>query len=148
LDHCPQRGGSNIDEHDDWAIAQCLKVKSNKHTLWWFLGDVAFDEKKLRMLQALPGRKRLVLGNHDLFPTETYLQHFESIHCGIKKYRMWLTHIPIHPAELRGLCNVHGHCHAEQINDPRYLNVALEHLPGMVPISLEEVREGIQLRCL
>ena len=41
---------------------------------------------------------------------------------------------------MRGKPNVHGHCHAEQLDDPRYLNVAIEHLPHMRPLTLEQVR--------
>jgi len=141
LKHCPARGGNNLDEHDAWVIQQCLSVKPNKRTLWWILGDVCFDLSKMHLLDALPGRKRLVLGNHDKFQTGVYLKHFESIHCGLRNYKNWLTHIPIHPAELRKCTNIHGHCHVEQLNDPRYLNVSIEHLPGMRPITLEEVRK-------
>lgn len=141
LAHCPQRGGRTVMAHDMWVIEQMLSVKPDeKRTLWWILGDVSMEVEALELLNKVPGRKRLVLGNHDLFDTQVYLKYFESVHGMVKKYGMWLTHAPMHPDELRGKPNLHGHCHAEQIRDPRYYNVAIEHLPNMQPATLEQVR--------
>ena len=145
LEHCREvgsfRGGTTTDEHDEWVIAQMLSVKSNKRTLWYILGDVAMEETKLEMLTRVPGRKILLPGNHDLFKTAVYLPHFEAIMGSFKKYDFWISHIPVHPAELRGHPNVHGHCHNHTLkDDPRYLNCALEWLPKQRPISLDEIR--------
>lgn len=134
------RGGTNTEEHDEWVIQQCLSVGPTKRTLWWLLGDIAMEIDRLALLDRLPGRKFLILGNHDKFKTQTYLKFVDQIYGGIKKYNLWLTHFPLHPAELRGLGNIHGHCHKEQINDPRYLNVSMEWIPNHKPISLDEVR--------
>jgi len=140
LRHCPQRGGTTVAEHDEWVIGQLLSINPTKRTLWWILGDVAMDIGPLELLRVVPGRKILVIGNHDKFDTNVYLKYFERV-CGmVKKYGMWLTHAPLHPAELRGKPNIHGHSHVEQLDDPRYLNVAIEHLPDMRPITLDEVR--------
>jgi calcineurin-like phosphoesterase family protein len=98
------------------------------------------ERERLRLLDPIPGRKYLILGNHDRFGGFVYLQHFERLFGMAKKYGMWLTHAPLHPMELRGKPNVHGHCHVEQIDDPRYLNVALEYLPDFKPLTLEEIR--------
>lgn len=131
-----------VDAHDSWVIEQLLSVPSDKRTLWWILGDVCMEMKKLRLVDNLPGRKRLVLGNHDLFNTQVYLKHFESVYGPIYKYGLWLSHIPVHEEELRGRNNVHGHCHHNNLaDDPRYLNTALEWLPDNKPLSLEQVRE-------
>ena len=146
LQHCPQRGGRTVEAHDMWVIEQMLSVNPNRRTLWWVLGDVSMEVSCLELLDKVPGRKRLVLGNHDLFDTQVYLKYFEIVHGMVKKYQMWLSHAPIHPAELRGKPNVHGHCHAEQINDVRYWNMAIEHLPDMKPMSLEQVRDVWQAR--
>lgn len=135
------RGGTTVEEHDEWVIQQCLSVGATKRTLWWLLGDVAMEVEKLALLDRLPGRKMLILGNHDLFQTGVYLKHVEAIKGGIKKYNCWLSHIPVHPAELRGLSNIHGHCHHGTLQDDvRYLNTAIEWLPQQRPISLDEVR--------
>ena len=136
------RGGTTVEEHDEWVIGQCLSVGPTKRTLWWLLGDVAMEVERLTLLDRLPGRKMLILGNHDLFQTGVYLKHVEAIKGGVKKYKCWLSHIPVHPDELRGLPNIHGHCHHHTLrDDPRYLNTAIEWLPHQRPISLDEVRK-------
>lgn len=149
------RGGNTVEEHDEWIVQQLLAVKPDKRTLWWILGDVCMGRDKggspagLELLRRVPGRKRLVLGNHDLFPTATYLKYFESVHGTIKKYGVWLSHCPVHPHELRGLPNVHGHCHQGPIQrggygdapDGRYLNLAIDWAPGHGPVSIEFLRE-------
>ncbi len=139
------RGGTTVAEHDEWVIQQCLSVGPTKRTLWWLLGDIAMKTNQLPLLDRLPGRKILILGNHDKFQTPTYLKFVETIKGGVKKYNLWLTHIPVHPDELRGKGNIHGHCHVEQLDDPRYLNASIEWLPNHRPISLDEVRtyEGL-----
>lgn len=139
-----------IEEHDEWVVGRLLSVQPTKRTLWWVLGDVAMDREKLKLLDRVPGRKRLVLGNHDVFPIRDYLDlaHFESVHGIVKKYGMWLTHAPLHPVELRDKPNVHGHAHGNPLrDDPRYLNVCMEWLPDGRPLSLEEIRVRIEGRC-
>ena len=135
------RGGRNVEEHDEWVIERCLSANPTKRTLWWILGDVAMNIDRLSLIDRLPGRKILVLGNHDRFDTQVYLKRFERTEGLIKKYGMWLSHSPIHSEELRGKPNVHGHCHRGLTDSSHnYLNVAIEWLPRYKPLSLEEVR--------
>jgi calcineurin-like phosphoesterase family protein len=142
----PRGGGwhdrpTTVGEHDEWVIDSCLSVSPTKRTLWWLLGDIAMERDRLPLLDRLPGRKMLILGNHDLFQTGVYLKYVEAIRGGLKKYKCWLSHIPVHPDELRGLPNIHGHCHQHTLrDDSRYLNTAIEWLPEQRPISLDEVR--------
>jgi calcineurin-like phosphoesterase family protein len=136
------RGGTTVEEHDEWVIEQCLKVKPTKRTLWYIMGDVAMEIERLSLIDRLPGRKILIPGNHDLFQTPVYLKYFEKILGGFKKYGFWITHMPLHEKELRGKCNLHGHCHHNTLkDDPRYLNAAIEWLPDKRPITLDEVKE-------
>jgi calcineurin-like phosphoesterase family protein len=110
------------------------------------MGDVAMEVSKLSLIAQLPGRKILIPGNHDLFDTQVYLKYFDKILGGFKKYKCWLTHMPLHDAELRGHYNIHGHCHHNTLSyDKRYLNVAIEWLPEKRPITLDEVREHFNL---
>jgi calcineurin-like phosphoesterase family protein len=141
------REGATVAEHDDWVMTQLYSVKPDKRTIWHIMGDVAFDEKAFGAIKNLPGRKRLIIGNHDIFPTEFYLQYFEAVLGTHKKFHMWLSHVPIHPAELRSRVNVHGHVHdgimrRNPYGDPdkRYLNVAIDWVPNHRPMTLEEVR--------
>ena len=139
------RGGETVEEHDEWVIEQLLSVSPGKRTLWWLLGDVAMEVERLTMLDRLPGRKFLILGNHDLFDTQVYLKHVERIYGSVKKYGFWLSHIPVHSELLYGMKNIHGHNHKHELReDERYFNTAIEWLPGQRPISLDEVRELIK----
>lgn len=123
----------------------------------YILGDVAFTEETLDEVGSLPGRKFLVRGNHDELDTQTYLKYFTEVY-GLKKYKeFWLSHAPIHPNELRGKINLHGHVHYESIRKPynliidikpeldtRYLNLCVENLwkmgyPSL--ISLQQIRD-------
>ena len=135
------RGGSTVDEHDEWVIERCLSVNPDKRTCWYVLGDVAMEIAKLELLNRLPGKKWLVLGNHDKFSSQVYLKYFDKLMGSHKKYKIWISHIQLHPAELRGHFNIHGHSHDNATgNDPRYLNVSIEYLPYNQPMSLEQVR--------
>jgi calcineurin-like phosphoesterase family protein len=137
-----RRGGDSVLEHDEWVMDQLLKVEPTKRTLWYFLGDVSMEVERLTLFNELPGRKILVAGNHDLLDTGAYLKYFERVMGGFRKYDMWITHMPMHPLELYGYPNIHGHTHYNTLwMDDRYLNAAIEWLPGKRPLTLDEVRE-------
>jgi calcineurin-like phosphoesterase family protein len=114
----------------------------------WVLGDVAFTQEGFDALYELNGRKKLVRGNHDNnFKTEDWLKHFETVE-GITRYKgYWLTHAPIHPTELRGKRNIHGHVHGNSIRDvygeydTRYINVCCEAV-NETPILFDDIRSG------
>lgn len=136
------RHGSAIKEHDDWLISQWNSAVTSKHSLVYVLGDVAFDKEAMqRCLPLMKGRKILVRGNHDNFDTELYLEYFEQVLGFIKYKEFWLSHAPIHPTELRGKKNIHGHVHQNTIQDVNYINVCVEPLKG-IPISLLQLRNN------
>ena len=113
----------------------------------YVLGDAAFTMDTVEHFSALAGRKFLVRGNHDDLDTQVYLKHFDSVY-GLKKYKeFWLSHAPIHPNELRGKVNLHGHVHYASIDDERYFNMSVENLwalgyPSL--ISLEQLRKYLK----
>lgn len=110
----------------------------------YVLGDACFTMDTIEDFQDLPGCKILVLGNHDKLDTQVYLKQFKSVY-GFKKYKeFWLSHVPIHPNELRGKVNLHGHVHYSSIDDPKYFNCCVENLwkRGYESlISLNEIRK-------
>ena len=118
----------------------------NKHDITYVLGDAAFTMDTVGDFAALPGRKFLVRGNHDKLDTQTYLKYFAHVY-GLLKYKeFWLSHAPIHPNELRGKINLHGHVHYEDVEDPRYFNMCVESLwrkgyPSL--ISLDQLRKTL-----
>ena len=145
-----QRQGSNIDEHDEWIINSWNSVIT-KRDLVWVLGDVVMRQEHLWKVARLNGRKKLILGNHDLLSSNVYTLYFDEIY-GMHKYKgYWLTHCPIHPSEFRKCrANIHGHIHNNFITegkhhkDSRYLNVCVEALNGF-PISLDELNKRFKV---
>lgn len=142
-----QRHYSSIEEHDVAIIDGINSVVKPKDTLY-ILGDVAFNLAGLYMLGAIKTRNMILIrGNHDLLPTEEYLKFFKEVHGCLKKYSLWLTHIPIHIQETNHnnffKWNVHGHIHAlDQKLDGPYYNVNVDYI-GRQPVSLEHIRAHI-----
>lgn len=135
----------------------------SKRDVVYVLGDAAFTQEGLDDIDLLPGRKILVRGNHDLLPTESYMKVFEEVYGMLAFKGLWLTHAPIHPQELFGRSNVHGHCHRGGPTDihisgdssrgyqtgskATYFNTCCEHLPEpYVPINYHKVKELISER--
>ncbi len=125
-----------------------------KNDVVYVLGDAAFDYKALARFSNLRGRKILVDGNHDdMVNIRDKVEVFEEVH-GMLKYKgLWLTHCPIHPAELRGKPNVHAHVHQATITkgwgpfkrpDRRYVNCSVDVVfpkTGSWFLSLDEIRK-------
>ena len=139
-----------IEDHDVGLMENWNNVVTSQLDLVYVLGDVAMSVEALDLLRAFNGRKVLIAGNHDHFPTETYLKYFEKVVAYTKKYHgMVFTHIPIHPGQMRfgWNWNVHGHIHAldQGIHDPRYINVNADWI-DLTPKSLEELRSECEAR--
>lgn len=146
------RFGDNMEEHDAILIERIRSCCNNKRDLLYILGDVCFDIERMEMLNEIPARKKLIRGNHDRFQAGVYLKYFEDI-LGVINYKgWWLSHTPIHPQELRGKKNIHGHVHSQSVTqrvvanvgieyDPRYVNACVENCNGY-PINMQELREG------
>ena len=110
----------------------------------YVLGDACFTMETINTFASLKGVKRLIRGNHDVLDTQVYLKHFEGVY-GLLKYKeFWLSHAPIHPDELRGKVNLHGHVHYATIDDKRYFNCCPENLwvkYKRALVSLDEIRK-------
>jgi calcineurin-like phosphoesterase family protein len=131
-------GFDNEEEHREFLIEQWNSVV-NKRSVIWVLGDAVFSSEHLCHIDRLLGTKFLILGNHDLGAKEM-LSSFDKVH-GFQKYKgFWLSHCPIHPEELRGKPNIHGHVHSNTIQDKRYFNASCENI-DYKPVSIEEVRQ-------
>lgn len=139
------RGYANVAEHDA-AIVETLKQQCTKRSLLWVLGDVAMRVESLGLLSQVPGRKRLVRGNHDNFQLGVYAKYFEDVHGFLRYKRMWLSHCPVHPQEMhRVLLNVHGHIHKDALTAPighPYLCVNWDF--HRRALSLDEIRLEVQ----
>lgn len=136
LKFSPERHGSTIEEHDDWIIEICSGL--TKRNILYILGDISWTREGLARLEEIKAQKNFILGNHDGFRVEEYMKYGRVLP-GLYKYKgFWLSHAPVHPVELRGCKNIHGHVHSNTLPDERYINVSVENFRR--PISLEELR--------
>lgn len=153
--------GVTSEEENRARIKSDWTKKVTKRDIVYVLGDACFTEETLEDFKDLLGTKILIRGNHDTLPTKEYLKYFSEVY-GLLKYKeFWLSHAPIHPAELRGKVNLHGHVHFSSIRtdyeeyyneipkiDRRYFNCCPENLwplTGSSLISLQEIRECLKL---
>jgi len=134
------RYGETIDEHDRWIVEQWNSVVTSPKDTVYVLGDVCFDRDKLKLIGQMQGNKILLMGNHDQFKLEEYQKYFYKIIWFTRYKGFWLSHCPIHPQELRGKYNIHGHVHQNIIPDRRYISVCVEALNG-TPIEFSKIAE-------
>jgi calcineurin-like phosphoesterase family protein len=132
------------EEHRETIINLWNKVVTKRDKVF-VLGDACFTMEALPSIGKLNGRKVLIAGNHDNLNTQAYLKYFESVKAIVRYKKCWLTHVPIHPAELRGLYNIHGHVHKDSIDDPRYYNVCLENV-AYSPEYFSYVKKLLELK--
>ena len=143
---CKYRSGfEDAEDHHEFVLTR-HKLTINKNDTWVCLGDAAFTEEWLYRLNEIKCRRKvLLLGNHDVekLHVRDFMEVFDDIQSlqarksfGVK---YWLSHAPVHPDEMRGKkFNIHGHTHDHIIQDPRYVNVCVEHTNYGV-VSVEEV---------
>ena len=135
--------GIESEYQNSWTQINNYKTIVRKNDLVWFHGDIIFDPYYLEVVKDLSGIKKLVIGNHDtekkrkIFLSDL-IEVFDEIHSLVKYKGTWLSHAPIHPDELRGCVNIHGHTHGHVIDDERYINVCAEHT-NYAPIHRERL---------
>lgn len=110
------------------------------------LGDMAWDRRGLAILKELPGRKVLIPGNHEYqtgVTIQDLVETYDRVRGGLVNYPggFWLQHCPMHPDELWGKINIHGHMHRNAIQDARYVNVNVD-FTGMKPVLFDDIKSG------
>lgn len=141
---------SSVEEHDELILENYRKLVRKQDKVW-FNGDVAFTKEALDKIKELKGTKILILGNHDTewkkrgYTLKDLMETFNDIQGFVKWHEFWLSHCPVHPDELRGKINIHGHIHNHIIDDPRYVNICMEHI-DYTPITLEQIRAIVASR--
>lgn len=137
------RNFDTIKEHDEHLVKRINSVVRPQDRLI-ISGDVSMGKNEIALIGRLNGKKQLVGGNHDRFPSSEYLKYFENIYGCLVIGGMIVTHIPIHTDCIgRWKANIHGHLHANIIDDPRYINVSCEQV-NYTPISLEEIKKRLK----
>lgn len=144
------RSFNSIEEMDEHIIDNWNRMVNSKDRVY-MLGDVVIHRSSMHTLGRLSGRKVLVKGNHDIFPSKEYLEYVDDVRSYHVLDGMLLSHIPIHPESLsRFGCNIHGHLHYREVLvnnkvDPRYFNVSVERT-NYKPITFEEVKSIVKFR--
>lgn len=133
----PDIGCMEVGDHDKFVTDSIVKSLNPKDTLY-ILGDIVFVKDSLKYFYQIceylsKGHVRIVLGNHDIESNTrpsleelTLHKNTKIIPNGFTFKDNLLTHIPVHPEQLRGKNNIHGHMHHKVIKDKRYFNVCLE----------------------
>jgi len=139
----PFRPFATIEEHDQ-ELVQRWNSRVRSQDIVYHLGDFCFGRENIEIAGQLKGKKRLILGNHDTYPSAAYLKYFEKLGGAITVGKEFLlTHIPVREGELsRWAYNIHGHLHTHVLPDKRYINVSCEQV-NLTPISIDEVRKRI-----
>lgn len=135
----------------------------------YHLGDFAFGKHWVAIAKHLQGKKRLIMGNHDTYPTDVYLNYFQKCYGVVFWERCILSHMPVHPNQLgsRWMLNVHGHLHSkvvmsqeecrwvideemfpgqkilERVPDLNYFNVSCEQ-NNLTPIHRDVITERLK----
>lgn len=132
------------DEHWNSAVEGVSKL--NKRDVLYLLGDIVFDARWLEVLKATRCRKILIAGNHDTegsrgITMRHIVDTYAEVYSFLRYKKLWLSHAPIHPSELRGKRNAHGHTHYHSICDngeldSNYINCCVEYT-GYTPITIE-----------
>ena len=136
---------SSPEEHEEHIIENWNDTIKKDSDHVYCLGDAAFTFEGLAKFKRMRGQKYLIRGNHDTLPTNAYLTFFKAVY-GLHEYKhCWLSHAPIHPQELRGRINLHGHVHHNTIMDlsgqdpdPRYINTCPENI-GYAPVPFRSL---------
>ena len=138
---------SNVDEMNQTMLDNWANTVKPQDTVI-HLGDVLFGENKVEWLEAnfakLPGKKRLVLGNHD--NVKMLAPFFKDIQLWIDMEGLIFTHTPLHESTLaekhrfkEPKINVHGHIHTNPSPEGPYKCVCVEQI-NYTPISIEDLR--------
>ena len=133
------------DDQSEMLFEKLMQLR--KRDTLFLLGDTAFTEEWNQRLTELPCANVIgILGNHcteNGLGMDVIKPAYKALH-GLLRYKdTWLSHAPIHPQELRGKVNIHGHTHhflmLEAIDrsiDRNYINVCADYT-GFGPISFE-----------
>jgi len=137
-------GFKDLDHMNETIIDNWNKIITPEDKVY-HLGDVYFgsQQKAELILSRLNGKKRLIVGNHDvIYGKGNVLQkYFQKIYMWrlFKEFDMCLTHVPIHQDSFRKVnYNVHGHIHEKESPGEQYINVCVEKTKYK-PVPIEEI---------
>ena len=135
----PFRG---CDDGDGYLLKRWTRDVKDRDTLIC-LGDVAAGGLTANLIERLrrrPGRKILVVGNHDRAHIRRLRRAFEVVACAhlAGDPDLLFTHVPLDDVPA-GCVNVHGHVHRKTSVDACRINVCVEQI-GYRPVPVSDVR--------
>lgn len=139
----------SIEEHDETIVDNILSTVGKRDTLW-LTGDIIFTKEYIGVLASISdhvGHLNWVLGNHvsdnstrqQIIREVLNLNLIHKVGSLFKSNGFWISHAPIHPDELRGCNNIHGHVHSQTLPDKRYFNTSCENV-DYKPIDLNHIK--------
>ena len=143
----PVRGFDSVEQMNQCMLDNWNDTVGPKDTVI-HCGDVLFGLDKVDWLTAnfakLPGKKRLVLGNHD--NPKHLAPFFKDIQLWIDMPGFIFTHTPLHESTLAEAhrfkepkLNVHGHIHTNPSPEGPYKCVCVEQI-NYTPVDIEDLR--------
>ena len=142
------RNLTDVEKHDQMIINNWNNI-INKNDKVFLLGDLSLEKNVADKIALLKGNIILIPGNHEkvghVLNIYSKLNNIKGIGSLIKYKGYWLSHAPIHPNELRGKKNIHGHVHKSYIKkwfnlvkDKRYINVCMD-ITNYKPVEFTEL---------
>jgi len=139
-----KRPWKTIDEMQEALICIWNTIVRKGDTVY-HLGDFAFKNNWVPILEKLNGNKHLILGNHDTPNRESVKKFITTSHIkriSYEKQKIVLCHYPMYTwqGKEKGAWHLYGHCHG---NSKYNLKNTLEvgcMLHGYRPISFDEVK--------
>lgn len=130
---------NSVEEYEEAIVANYNKKVTNDNAIVFFLGDIGNKKGIEQHITRMRGRKFLILGNHDHYSVDYYLQFFEAVSKSpvFVHPRLVLSHIPI-PTE-PGVINIHGHTHNIYLDSERHINVCPEY-NGYIPLLYKKLK--------
>lgn len=151
-------GFSCVEEMDEYIVNKWNSIVK-PHDKVYHLGDVVMKKRYIDIVKRLNGRKRLIMGNHDIFGFQFYAEYFDEVYAMriLPKEGIMMSHIPMHLHSIkRGFINVHGHIHERIIGQdtrmvlghisdqhPFYFNACVEH-HDFTPVSYDIIKDKIK----
>ena len=124
------------------VISRCWNETVQPEDTVFVLGDIG-KQSEYGKIGHLNGAKHLIAGNTDDLYAIAAAGLFDSISIARWLPGYLLTHIPVHPSQLKGkTINVHGHLHSANVGDARYRCVSVEQT-GYAPVPLAHMCAGL-----
>jgi calcineurin-like phosphoesterase family protein len=156
---------NNIIEYAERPFANTEQMNQQMLNNYWanvtdkdivvFGGDIAYGpvEDTINLILDLPGKKVLVLGNHDFEKNKAFYRDYKVFDVVTmafvmqrdidgKVYNVLVTHYPIHREALpENTINIHGHTHNQEPGS-KNINMSVE-MVNFTPVSMEQAIEDL-----